>query len=139
MRRFPATMAFSAIGIYSVNNSSFEIYLTALFGVAGFVWSKLGFPPAPRRSRTGDAARIGGRPGDRGVDLLLGDGVGLLVRLGLDLTYSPAEGGREFEGIDCGGGRGLRGLRLRCDGGHDLLLGNPWVRAEVVRRLPNLF
>lgn len=44
---FPAIMAFSAIGIYSVNNSSFEIYLTALFGVAGFVWSKLGFPPAP--------------------------------------------------------------------------------------------
>ena len=44
---FPAIMAFSAIGIYSVNNSSFEIYLTALFGVLGFVWSKLGFPAAP--------------------------------------------------------------------------------------------
>src|SRR3984893_13575264 len=44
---FPAIMAFSAIGIYSVNNSSFEIYLTALFGVLGFVWTKLGFPPAP--------------------------------------------------------------------------------------------
>jgi TctA family transporter len=44
---FPAIMAFSAIGIYSVNNSSFEVYLTALFGVAGFVWGKLGFPPAP--------------------------------------------------------------------------------------------
>src|ERR1700722_2833703 len=44
---FPAIMAFSAIGIYSVNNSSFEIYLTALFGVAGFVWTKLGFPAAP--------------------------------------------------------------------------------------------
>jgi putative tricarboxylic transport membrane protein len=44
---FPAIMAFSAIGIYSVNNSSFEIYLTALFGIFGFVWMKLGFPPAP--------------------------------------------------------------------------------------------
>ena len=44
---FPAIMAFSAIGIYSVNNSSFEIYLTALFGVLGFVWTKLGFPAAP--------------------------------------------------------------------------------------------
>ena len=44
---FPAIMAFSAIGIYSVNNSSFEIYLTALFGIIGFVWMKLGFPPAP--------------------------------------------------------------------------------------------
>src|SRR5215467_14085907 len=44
---FPAIMAFSAIGIYSVNNSTFEIYLTALFGVLGFVWTKLGFPAPP--------------------------------------------------------------------------------------------
>jgi TctA family transporter len=44
---FPAIMAFSAIGIFSVNNSSFEIYLTALFGVLGFVWMRLGFPLAP--------------------------------------------------------------------------------------------
>jgi TctA family transporter len=44
---FPAIMAFSAIGIYSVNNSSFEIYLTAVFGVIGFVWYKLGCSPAP--------------------------------------------------------------------------------------------
>ena len=44
---FPAIMAFSAIGIYSVNNSAFEIYLTALFGVVGFVLMKLGFPLAP--------------------------------------------------------------------------------------------
>jgi TctA family transporter len=44
---FPAIMAFSAIGIYSVNNSAFEIYLTALFGVLGFVWMRLGFSPAP--------------------------------------------------------------------------------------------
>jgi TctA family transporter len=44
---FPAIMAFSAIGIYSVNSSSFEIYLTALFGVFGFVCIKLGFPMAP--------------------------------------------------------------------------------------------
>jgi TctA family transporter len=44
---FPAIMAFSAIGIYSVNNSSFEIYLTALFGIIGFVCMRLGFPLAP--------------------------------------------------------------------------------------------
>jgi len=30
-----------------VNNSSFEIYLTALFGVIGFIWIKLGASPAP--------------------------------------------------------------------------------------------
>src|SRR5436190_2014795 len=44
---FPAIMAFSAIGVYSVNNSSFEIYLTALFGAIGFMWIKLGCSPAP--------------------------------------------------------------------------------------------
>ena len=44
---FPAIMAFSCIGIYSVNNSPFELYLTALFGVIGFFWAKLDMPPAP--------------------------------------------------------------------------------------------
>src|SRR5262252_6547420 len=44
---FPAIMVFSGIGIYSVNNSAFEIYLAALFGVLGFVWMKLGFSLAP--------------------------------------------------------------------------------------------
>jgi TctA family transporter len=44
---FPAIMAFSAIGIYSVNTSSFEIYLTAAFGIFGFICMKLGFPLAP--------------------------------------------------------------------------------------------
>jgi putative tricarboxylic transport membrane protein len=44
---FPAIMAFSAIGIFSVNNSSTEVYLAAIFGVLGFVWTKLGFSPTP--------------------------------------------------------------------------------------------
>ncbi len=44
---FPAIMAFSCIGIYSVNNSSFELYLTALFGLIGFMWMRLECPPAP--------------------------------------------------------------------------------------------
>jgi len=44
---FPAIMAFSCIGIYSVNNSSFELYLTALFGIIGFMWMRLECPPAP--------------------------------------------------------------------------------------------
>jgi putative tricarboxylic transport membrane protein len=44
---FPAIMAFSAIGVYSVNNSGFEIYLTALFGILGFIWSRLGFNMTP--------------------------------------------------------------------------------------------
>jgi len=44
---FPAIMAFSCIGIYSVNNSSFELYLTAIFGLIGFMWMRLECPPAP--------------------------------------------------------------------------------------------
>jgi TctA family transporter len=44
---FPAIMAFSAIGIFSVNNSSFEIYLTAAFGIFGYICTKLEFPMAP--------------------------------------------------------------------------------------------
>jgi putative tricarboxylic transport membrane protein len=44
---FPAIMAFSCIGIYSVNNSAFEVYLAAIFGVIGIIWMKLEMPPAP--------------------------------------------------------------------------------------------
>jgi TctA family transporter len=44
---FPAIMAFSAIGIFSVNNSPMEVYLAAIFGVLGFVWMKLGFNLTP--------------------------------------------------------------------------------------------
>src|SRR3954468_2636557 len=44
---FPCIMAFSAIGIYSVNNSSFEIYLTAFFGFIGFLWLRFEMQPAP--------------------------------------------------------------------------------------------
>jgi len=44
---FPAIMVFSAIGIYSVNNSTTELYLAALFGVLGFLWLKLECAAAP--------------------------------------------------------------------------------------------
>ena len=44
---FPAIIVFSCIGIYSLNNSPFELYLTALFGLLGFLWMKLKCPPAP--------------------------------------------------------------------------------------------
>jgi putative tricarboxylic transport membrane protein len=44
---FPCIMAFSCIGIFSVNNSSFEIYLTAFFGVIGFLWMRFEMQPAP--------------------------------------------------------------------------------------------
>jgi putative tricarboxylic transport membrane protein len=44
---FPAIMVFSVLGVYSVNNSSFDVYLAAVFGVLGFVWMRLGCSPAP--------------------------------------------------------------------------------------------
>jgi putative tricarboxylic transport membrane protein len=40
-------MVFSAIGVYSLNSSAFEIYLTAGFGIVGFVLMKLDFPLPP--------------------------------------------------------------------------------------------
>jgi putative tricarboxylic transport membrane protein len=42
-----AILLFCAIGVYTVNNSAFEIMLTALFGVLGYVFMKLECEPAP--------------------------------------------------------------------------------------------
>ena len=44
---FPAIMVFSAIGIYSSNNVSFDVYLAALFGILGIAWRMLGCSPVP--------------------------------------------------------------------------------------------
>lgn len=44
---FPAIMVFCSIGIYSVNNSSFEIYLLAIFGIMGVLWRIFEFNPVP--------------------------------------------------------------------------------------------
>jgi putative tricarboxylic transport membrane protein len=42
-----AILLFSAIGVYTVNNSAFEVLLTALFGVLGYIFLKLEMEPAP--------------------------------------------------------------------------------------------
>ncbi len=44
---YPAILVFCAIGVFSLNNSSFDIYLMALFGLLGYVFNKLGCEPAP--------------------------------------------------------------------------------------------
>jgi TctA family transporter len=44
---FPAILVFTGIGVFSLNNSSFDIYLMALFGLLGYVFSKLDCEPAP--------------------------------------------------------------------------------------------
>ena len=44
---YPAILVFCAIGVFSLNNSGFDIYLMAVFGVLGYVLSKLDCEPAP--------------------------------------------------------------------------------------------
>ena len=43
----PAIVAFSMIGVFTVNNSGFEVCLLAVFGLIGYLFSKLGCEPAP--------------------------------------------------------------------------------------------
>lgn len=44
---FPSILMFCCIGIYSVNNSGFEVVATAAFGLFGYILIKLGFEIAP--------------------------------------------------------------------------------------------
>jgi putative tricarboxylic transport membrane protein len=44
---FPAIMCFMAIGVFSLNNQSLDIYMTLLFGVLGYIFIKLRCEPAP--------------------------------------------------------------------------------------------
>jgi len=44
---FPAITLFCCIGVYSLNNSSFDVYLTAIFGLIGYIFYKLSVEPAP--------------------------------------------------------------------------------------------
>jgi putative tricarboxylic transport membrane protein len=44
---YPAILVFCCIGIYTVNNTIFDVYLTALFGIVGIVFLKLKCEPAP--------------------------------------------------------------------------------------------
>ena len=44
---FPAIVLFCAIGVYSTNNNTFDIWMVALFGLVGYIFIKLGCEPAP--------------------------------------------------------------------------------------------
>lgn len=44
---FPIILTFCAIGVFSLSNSEFDIYLMAIFGVLGYVLKKLNCEPAP--------------------------------------------------------------------------------------------
>jgi len=44
---FPAILVFCTIGVYSLNYNAFDIFMFAIFGIVGYVWSKLGCEGAP--------------------------------------------------------------------------------------------
>jgi putative tricarboxylic transport membrane protein len=44
---FPAILCFCCIGLYTLNNNNFDVYMAALFGLVGYVFFKLGCEPAP--------------------------------------------------------------------------------------------
>jgi putative tricarboxylic transport membrane protein len=44
---FTTILLFCAIGIYSINNNPYDVYFTAFFGLAGYLFIKLGLEPAP--------------------------------------------------------------------------------------------
>ena len=44
---FPAILVFCTIGVYSLNYNTFDLYMTAFFGVVGYIWSKLRCEGAP--------------------------------------------------------------------------------------------
>ncbi len=44
---FPSIVLFCAIGVYSTNNTTFDIWLVGIFGFVGYLFIKLGTEPAP--------------------------------------------------------------------------------------------
>ncbi len=44
---YPAILLFCCIGVYSIQNNVFDVYLTVLFGVLGWIFVKLECEPAP--------------------------------------------------------------------------------------------
>ena len=44
---FPAIILFCAVGVYSTNNNSFDIWMVAIFGFIGYLFVKLGCEPQP--------------------------------------------------------------------------------------------
>ncbi|MFO1285587.1 MAG: tripartite tricarboxylate transporter permease [Rubrivivax sp.] len=44
---FPAIMVFCTIGLYTLNNNPFDVYMGAIFALVGYAFYKLGCEPAP--------------------------------------------------------------------------------------------
>lgn len=43
----PITVLITVLGVYTINNSVFDIYVMIIFGVIGYLMKKLGFEPGP--------------------------------------------------------------------------------------------
>jgi putative tricarboxylic transport membrane protein len=44
---YPAILTFCCIGVYSINNNTFDVFMTAAFGIVGYIFYKLRCEPAP--------------------------------------------------------------------------------------------
>jgi putative tricarboxylic transport membrane protein len=44
---YPAILSFCCIGLYTLNNNNFDVFMAAAFGIVGVVFYKLGCEPAP--------------------------------------------------------------------------------------------
>ncbi|HRP21518.1 MAG TPA: tripartite tricarboxylate transporter permease, partial [Alicycliphilus sp.] len=44
---FPSIVLFCAVGVYSTNNNTFDVWLVGAFGFVGYMFYKLGVEPAP--------------------------------------------------------------------------------------------
>ena len=44
---FPVIIVFCAIGVISINNTEWDVFMMAFFGLAGYVFRKLDCEPAP--------------------------------------------------------------------------------------------
>jgi putative tricarboxylic transport membrane protein len=44
---YPAILVFCCIGAYTINTNVFDVWVTAIFGIAGYAFVKLGCEPAP--------------------------------------------------------------------------------------------
>jgi TctA family transporter len=44
---YPAILVFCCIGVYSINNNTFDVFITVLFGIAGYIFARCGMEPAP--------------------------------------------------------------------------------------------
>lgn len=44
---FPAILVFCGIGVFSLNNTEFDVFVMAIFGVVGYIFVKLDCEPAP--------------------------------------------------------------------------------------------